>query len=47
MRSLIAYSPLLNYIDPQEDKKVGVDEILAISAISAIFAERISAVEKV
>jgi len=44
MRSSIAYSLLLNYIDPQEDTEVGVDEIPVISAISA---ERISAAEKV
>jgi hypothetical protein len=47
MRSLIAYLPPPNYIDPQEDKEVGVNEIPAISAISVISAKRISAVEKV
>ena len=44
MRSLIAYLPPPNYIDPQEDKEVGVNKIPIISAISA---KRISAVEKV
>ena len=44
MRSSIAHSPPPNYIDPQEDEEVGVNEIPAISAISA---ERISAAEKV
>ena len=47
MWSLIAYLLLLNYIDPQEDKEVGVNEILTISIISVIFAERISAAKKV
>ena len=44
MWSLIAYLLLLNYIDPQEDKEVGINKI---STISTIFAERISAVKKV
>jgi len=47
MRSLIAHLLLLNYIDPQEDEEVGVDEIPIISAISVISTERISAAEKV
>ena len=47
MRSSIAHLLLLNYIDPQEDKEVGVNKIPIISIISAISAERISAAKKV
>ena len=47
MRSLIAYLLLLNYIDPQEDKKIRVNKIPIISAISVTSVKRISAVEKV
>ena len=43
-RSSIAHSPLPNYMDPQEDEETGVNEIPAISAISA---EKISAAENV
>jgi len=44
IQSLIAYLPLLNYIDPQEDAEVEVNEIPVISIIST---KRISAAEKV
>jgi hypothetical protein len=47
MQSLIAHLPLLNYINPQEDKEVGVNEILIIPIISTISIERISTVKKV
>jgi len=41
MQFLIAHSLLPNYIDPQKDKKVGVNKI------PTIFVKRISAAKKV
>ena len=43
-RSSIAHSPLLNYMDPQEDEETGVNEIPAISAEKISAAKNIRAI---